>query len=70
MGDVAITDNGNPGLHLHAVLGLADGSVRGGHFLEGTVRPTLEVILTETPALLRRKNRDDLGIALIDLHDN
>jgi predicted DNA-binding protein with PD1-like motif len=35
--------------------------VRGGHFLKGIVRPTLEVILTETPARLRRKKRDDLG---------
>ena len=67
IGDVAVTDSGKPGLHLHAVLGLIDGSVRGGHFLEGIVRPALEVILTETPARLRRKKRDDFGIALIDL---
>ncbi|WP_211911673.1 PPC domain-containing DNA-binding protein [Tardiphaga alba] len=67
LGDVAVGDDGKAGLHLHAVLGLADGSVRGGHFLKGTVRPTLEVIITETPACLRRKKRDDLGIALIDL---
>jgi predicted DNA-binding protein with PD1-like motif len=49
------------------VLGLADGSTRGGHLLAGTVRPTLEVVLTEVPATLRRKKRADLGIALIDL---
>jgi predicted DNA-binding protein with PD1-like motif len=67
LGDVAVGDDGKAGLHVHAVLGLADGSVRGGHFLKGIVRPTLEVILTETPARLRRKKRDDLGIALIDL---
>jgi predicted DNA-binding protein with PD1-like motif len=66
LGDVAIDDNGKPSLHVHVVLGLADGSTRGGHFLEGIVRPTLEVILTETPATLRRKKRKDLGIALID----
>ena len=39
----------------------------GGHLLAGTVRPTLEVVLTEVPATLRRKKRADLGIALIDL---
>lgn len=70
LGDVAVTDDGKAGLHLHAVLGLADGSARGGHFLKGIVRPTLEVILTETPACLRRRKRDDLGIALIDLQES
>jgi predicted DNA-binding protein with PD1-like motif len=67
LGDVAIGDDGKASLHVHIVLGLADGSTRGGHFLEGTVRPTLEVILTEAPARLRRRKRADLGIALIDL---
>lgn len=66
-GDVAVGDDGNASLHLHAVLGLADGSVRGGHLLSGTVRPTLEVTLTETVPQLRRKKRPDLGIALIDI---
>lgn len=52
---------------MHVVLGLSDGSTRGGHLLEGTVQPTLEVTLVETPAHLRRKKRPELGIALIDL---
>ena len=60
-------DDGKPSLHVHIVLGLADGSTRGGHLLAGRVRPTLEVVLTEVPATLRRKKRADLGIALIDL---
>jgi hypothetical protein len=34
--------------HLHAVLGLQDGTLRGGHFLSGVVRPTLEVTMIET----------------------
>ena len=67
IGDVAVGDDGKPTLHVHAVLGLSDGSTRGGHLLAGTVRPTLEVVLTEVPATLRRKKRADLGIALIDL---
>ena len=67
IGDVAIGDDGKPSLHVHIVLGLADGSTRGGHLLSGTVRPTLEVVLTEVPATLRRKKRAELGIALIDL---
>jgi hypothetical protein len=67
IGDVAVGDDGEPSLHVHVVLGLSDGSTRGGHLLKGKVRPTLEVVLTDTPAQLRRKKRPDLGIALIDL---
>ena len=66
IGDVAVGDDGKASLHVHIVLGLADGSTRGGHLLEGKVRPTLEVVLTETPARLRRRKRPELGIALID----
>jgi predicted DNA-binding protein with PD1-like motif len=67
IGDIPTGDDGKASLHLHVVLGLSDGSTRGGHLLEGTVRPTLEVVLTETPSKLRRKKRADLGIALIDM---
>jgi uncharacterized protein len=67
LGDIAEGDDGKASLHLHAVLGLSDGSVRGGHLMEGTVRPTLEVTITETAAHLRRKKRPDLGIALIKI---
>jgi uncharacterized protein len=67
IGDIATGDDGKASLHMHIVLGLSDGSTRGGHLLKGTVRPTLEVVLTETPAKLRRKKRADIGIALIDM---
>jgi uncharacterized protein len=67
MGDIAVGDDGKASLHIHVVLGLSDGMTRGGHLLEGKVRPTLEVVLTDTPAKLRRKKRADIGIALIDL---
>ncbi|HEY1781047.1 MAG TPA: PPC domain-containing DNA-binding protein [Roseiarcus sp.] len=66
IGDVAVGDDGKASLHVHVVLGLSDGSTRGGHLLKGTVHPTLEVVLPETPAKLRRRNRPNLGIALID----
>lgn len=66
LGDVAEGQDG-PILHMHTVLGLSDGTTRGGHLLEGKVFPTLEVIVTETPAQLRKVMRPDLGVALIDL---
>jgi uncharacterized protein len=67
IGDIAVGDDGKASLHVHVVLGLSDGSTRGGHLLEGKVRPTLEVVVEETPTHLRRRKRPDLGIALIDL---
>ena len=67
IGDVAVGDDGKASLHIHVVLGLSDGSTRGGHLLDGKVRPTMEVVLTDTASHLRRRKRADLGIALIDL---
>ncbi|TWF43963.1 PPC domain-containing DNA-binding protein [Neorhizobium alkalisoli] len=67
IGDVATGDDGKASLHMHVVLGLEDGSTRGGHFMKGTVHPTLEVIIRESAVGFRRRKRDDLGIALIDL---
>src|SRR5215469_12804799 len=66
IGDIAEGQDG-PILHMHVVLGLSDGSTRGGHLLEGRVYPTLEVIVTEAPAELRKIMRPDVGIPLIDL---
>lgn len=65
IGDIAEGDDGRASLHAHAVLGLRDGSTRGGHLLKGIVRPTLEVVLTETPGHLRRQQVRELGIALL-----
>ncbi|NEV00367.1 PPC domain-containing DNA-binding protein [Bradyrhizobium uaiense] len=66
IGDIAVGDDGKASLHVHIVLGLSDGSTRGGHLLAGIVRPTLEVVVTEAPTNLRRRRRPELGIALID----
>ncbi|MGZ5090509.1 MAG: hypothetical protein ACXWIP_05120 [Burkholderiales bacterium] len=49
------------------MLGLRDGSARGGHLLEAHVRPTLEVILTESPGYLKREFDPVSGLALIRL---
>ena len=66
IGDIAEGPDG-PSMNMHVVLGLSDGTTRGGHLIEGTVFPTLEVVVTETPAELRRVARPDIGVALIDL---
>jgi hypothetical protein len=68
LGDIASAD-GKPTLHIHAVLGRRDGSVVGGHLLEGHVRPTLEVVLIEPPAHLKKRKDPETGLALIALED-
>ena len=66
VGDIAL-DKGKPKLHAHVVLGKRDGSAHGGHLLNARVRPTLEVILTESPAHLVREHDPQSGLALIKL---
>jgi len=64
IGDVALKD-GEPQVHAHVVVGKRDGSAHGGHLLEARVRPTCEVILTESPEALRKEMDPEAGIALI-----
>jgi predicted DNA-binding protein with PD1-like motif len=66
LGDVALSE-GEPALHIHAVLGRSDGSVVGGHLLEGHVRPTLEVLFVEPPAHLKKRKDPETGLALISI---
>lgn len=66
IGDVAL-EKDQPKVHAHIVVGRADGSTRGGHLLEARVRPTLEVILVESPEHLRKRFDPESGLALIRL---
>ncbi|MGA8270513.1 MAG: PPC domain-containing DNA-binding protein [Candidatus Sulfotelmatobacter sp.] len=66
IGDIALKD-GEPQVHAHVVVGRSDGTAHGGHLLEAHVRPTCELILTESPAHLQRKIDPESGIALIKL---
>ncbi|MFO1062056.1 MAG: PPC domain-containing DNA-binding protein [Dongiaceae bacterium] len=65
IGDVAVAPDGKRTLHVHLVLGRRDGSALAGHLLAGTVRPTLEVIVTESPAHLRKRRDPESGLLLI-----
>ena len=69
VGNIARGDTG-PKLHAHVVVGKQDGSAFGGHLIEARVRPTLEIVLVETPAHLRRRSDPATGLALIDLGTN
>jgi uncharacterized protein len=62
-----VEKEGTPMLHAHVVVGKSDGTAHGGHFLGGRVWPTLEMVLTELPAHLRRTRDEETGLALINL---
>ena len=65
LGDVAQAPSGEPALHIHLVVGKRDGSAMAGHLGKAHVRPTLEVIITESPAYLRKVKDAETGLALI-----
>ncbi len=65
IGDIALK-NGEPTLHAHVVGGKSDASTLGGHLISGKVRPTLEVIITESPKHLHKTIDVETGLALIN----
>lgn len=64
VGDIALK-NGEPQVHAHIVIGKSDGTAHGGHLVEARVRPTCEVILTESPQHLQKQIDPETGLALI-----
>jgi predicted DNA-binding protein with PD1-like motif len=64
IGDI-VGDGDDLKVHAHVVVGRRDGSAHGGHLLEAVVWPTLEVVITETPAHLQRRFDPKSGAALI-----
>ncbi|GIV98087.1 MAG: hypothetical protein KatS3mg057_2744 [Herpetosiphonaceae bacterium] len=67
LGNIATKGQDAINAHAHIVVGKADGTALGGHILEARVWPTLELVLEETPAYLRRHSDEETGLALIDL---
>ena len=63
-GDIALEED-KPKVHAHVVVGKRDGSAHGGHLLEGHVWPTLELVLSDAPAPLRKKFDPETGLALV-----
>jgi predicted DNA-binding protein with PD1-like motif len=54
-------------IHAHVVLGKRDGSAHGGHLLQAYVRPTLELIVAESVAEMRRTIDSVTGLPLLNL---
>lgn len=66
IGDIALKDD-KPQIHAHLVIGRKDGTAHGGHLLSAKVRPTCEIIITESPKHLQKEIDPESGIALIRL---
>jgi predicted DNA-binding protein with PD1-like motif len=52
-------------VHAHIVVGKRDGTAHGGHLLEATVNPTLEIMLVESTSYLQRQFDPAIGLALL-----
>ena len=65
LGDIALGADASRRLHLHVVVSRDDGIAMGGHLMEAHVRPTLEVVLTESPRHLHKRKDAESGLALI-----
>jgi hypothetical protein len=66
IGDIALKD-GQPQIHAHLAIGRKDGTAHGGHLLSATVRPTCEIVITESLKHLQKEIDPESGIALIRL---
>ncbi len=56
-------------VHAHATLSYPDGSTVGGHLLEATVWPTLEVQCHTYETRIEREHHSDIGLPLIPQSD-
>jgi len=65
IGDIALYQ-GKPTVHTHMVVGLPDGTTKGGHVLEAHVSPTLEVMVTVDPIAMHKRLDPETDLTLID----
>ena len=61
--------DGQPFAHVHATFGGRDLSVRGGHIMEMTVKPNLEIWLSRESGPVNRLPDEESGLYLMSLPD-
>ncbi len=69
IGDVAKSPSGESVVHIHVVVGRRDCMALAGHLGRAHVRPTLEILLTESPAHLQKRLDEESGLALIRMEN-
>jgi predicted DNA-binding protein with PD1-like motif len=65
-GDIALGVAGQPVVHTHLVLARSDGEAWGGHLIEATVSPTIELYVTTYPEPLHKRLDPATDLQLID----
>lgn len=67
LGNITLGPESERRAHLHVTLGRRDGSTLGGHFINGTVWPTLELFVIEMTSEVRRVLDLESGLPLCTL---
>jgi hypothetical protein len=65
IGDIALYKE-KPTAHTYMVVGLPDGTTKGGHVLHAQVSPTLEVMVTVDPRAMHKRFDPGTDLTLID----
>jgi predicted DNA-binding protein with PD1-like motif len=58
-------ENGEYSIHMHATLSDEKKNAIGGHFIEGTVSITAEIVLLKTDIIAQRKIEDQTGLKML-----
>lgn len=66
-GNISKGEDGERMIHAHVTVGRSDYSACGGHVVEATVGPTVEVVVETAPTTIRRRHDPDTGLDLWDL---
>jgi hypothetical protein len=65
-GDITLGVDGQPTVHTHLALARSDGEAWGGHLIEATASPTLELYITTYPEPLHKRLDPATDLQLID----
>ena len=66
-GNISKGEDGQRIVHAHVTVGRSDYNTLGGHVVEATVGPTVEVVIDTAPTTIRRRHDPDTGLELWDL---
>jgi len=58
-------EDGDYSIHMHAVLGDEEKNVLGGHFFEGIVSVTIEIVLLKIDIIAKRKIDEKTGLKIL-----
>jgi hypothetical protein len=66
-GNITQGEDGQHLVHAHVALGRPDYTTYGGHLVEATAGPTVEIVVETAPTTIRRRHDPDTGGQLWDL---